>query len=67
MRPSSALQSSPTQQPVTRHGLASGLVAYLMWGLLPIYFILIEHVRPQEVLAHRIVWAIPLGCRDSSS
>ncbi|MEM7503736.1 MAG: EamA family transporter RarD [Pseudomonadota bacterium] len=61
MRSSSALQSSLAPQPVTRHGLASGLVAYLMWGLLPIYFILIEHVRPQEVLAHRIVWAIPLG------
>ncbi len=61
MRPASTGQTSLGPQPVTRHGLLSGLVAYLMWGLLPIYFILIEDVRPLEVLAHRIVWAIPLG------
>lgn len=48
-------------QPVTRQGLAAALVAYLMWGLLPIYFIWLHAVAPLEVLAHRIVWAIPLG------
>lgn len=61
MSGASPLQSAIGSQPVTRHGLMSGLAAYLMWGLLPIYFILIEHVAPLEVLAHRIVWAVPLG------
>jgi chloramphenicol-sensitive protein RarD len=32
-----------------------------MWGLLPIYFVLIAAATPTEVLAHRIVWAVPFG------
>lgn len=53
--------SARSPQPVTRAGLASALIAYVMWGLLPIYFIYLAAVAPLEVLAHRIVWAIPLG------
>ena len=42
-------------------GVAAGLVAYLIWGVLPVYFKLTEHVDVLEVLAHRIVWAVPFG------
>ena len=42
-------------------GVAAGLVAYLTWGVLPVYFKLTEHVDILEVLAHRIVWAVPVG------
>ncbi len=42
-------------------GIVPGLVAYLIWGFLPIYFKVTEHVDPLEVLAHRIVWAVPFG------
>ncbi len=42
-------------------GIVPGLVAYLVWGFLPVYFKLTEHVDALEVLAHRIVWAVPLG------
>ena len=42
-------------------GVVAGLVAYFIWGFLPIYFKVTEHVEPLEVLAHRIVWAIPFG------
>ncbi len=42
-------------------GIVPGLVAYLTWGFLPIYFKLTQHVDPLEVLAHRIVWAVPFG------
>ncbi len=42
-------------------GVAAGLVAYLIWGVLPVYFKLTEHVDVFEVLAHRIVWAVPVG------
>jgi len=45
----------------TRDGLVSGLIAYVLWGFLPIYFKIIEAVPPLEVLAHRIVWAVPFG------
>src|SRR5690606_23457478 len=46
---------------LTRDGLVAGLVAYVLWGFLPIYFKIVETVAPLEVLAHRIVWAVPFG------
>lgn len=45
----------------TREGLLTGLIAYVLWGFLPIYFKIVETVPPFEVLAHRIVWAVPFG------
>lgn len=33
-------------------------LAFVMWGLLPIYWKALSHVRPTEVLAHRIVWSL---------
>ncbi len=44
-----------------RAGVAAGLVAYTLWGVFPAYFKLIDSVAPLEVLAHRIVWAVPFG------
>ena len=32
-----------------------------MWGVLPVYFKLVEDVAALEVLAHRIIWAVPFG------
>lgn len=37
-------------------GLASG--AYIIWGILPIYWKLLLTVPALEVLAHRIVWSV---------
>ena len=45
----------------TRDGLLAGLVAYVLWGFLPIYFKIVAEVPPLEVLAHRVVWAVPFG------
>lgn len=42
----------------TRGGLLYGLAAYGLWGLMPLYFWLVRHVSPLEVLAHRILWSI---------
>jgi len=44
-----------------RDGIIAGLIAYLIWGFLPIYFKTIAAVAPLEVLSHRILWAIPFG------
>jgi len=44
-----------------RSGVIFGLLAYTMWGVFPVYFKLIESVAPLEVLAHRVVWAVPFG------
>jgi len=37
-------------------GLASAIGCYVLWGFLPIYWKLIDHVPALEILAHRIVW-----------
>ena len=37
------------------------MLAYVMWGLFPIYFKFLEAVSPTEMLAHRVVWAVPFG------
>jgi chloramphenicol-sensitive protein RarD len=50
---------TPEQQ--ARDGLLSALIAYLLWGVMPLYFILVKDVFALEVLAHRIIWAVPFG------
>ncbi len=44
-----------------RTGVIAGLLAYSLWGVFPVYFKLVGSVAPLEVLAHRIVWAVPFG------
>ncbi len=34
--------------------------AYILWGFLPIYWKLVDHVPAGEVLAHRILWSFVL-------
>ncbi len=41
-------------------GIVLILSGYLLWGLFPIYWALLNHVNPSEVLLHRVVWAMPI-------
>ena len=41
-----------------RLGVLSGLAAYTMWGLFPLYFPLLEPAGGVEIVAHRIVWSL---------
>ncbi|MDT0346717.1 EamA family transporter RarD [Streptomyces litchfieldiae] len=43
----------------SRAGLAYGLAAFGMWGLLPLYWHLLDSTGASEVLAHRMVWSLP--------
>ncbi len=43
-----------------RTGLAAAFAAYVAWGLMPIYFKLLAAVGPWEIIAHRVIWAIPV-------
>ncbi|MEE4276883.1 MAG: EamA family transporter RarD [Halieaceae bacterium] len=45
----------------TRDGVLCGLGAYVLWGVFPVYFKLVEEVAAGEVLLHRIIWAVPFG------
>jgi len=42
----------------TRAGLLLGLGAYLLWGVLPLYFKLVDQVPASEIVAHRVVWSL---------
>ena len=44
-----------------RDGVIAGLVAYTLWGVLPVYFKILGSVPASEVMLHRIVWAVPFG------
>ncbi len=43
-----------------RRGLLFALAAFGFWGLIPIYFKAVGSVPPLEILAHRVVWSVPL-------
>lgn len=42
-------------------GVVSGIAAYTIWGLFPIYFVLTKSINSLEILGHRIIWAVPFG------
>ena len=44
----------------TSRGFAFALSAYLIWGVVPVYFKLLSHVPPIAIVAQRIIWSIPL-------
>jgi len=42
-----------------RTGFALGLLAYALWGVLPLYFKAIEALAPTDIVAHRVIWSLP--------
>lgn len=44
-----------------QRGFVFAFSAYLLWGLLPLYLKALGHIPAFEVLAHRIIWSIPIG------
>lgn len=44
-----------------RNGLAATAAAFGFWGLTPIYWRAVEAVSAQELLALRVLWAVPLA------
>ncbi len=39
-------------------GLLYGVAAYTLWGVLPIYWKLLQGVPTSEILVHRIIWSL---------
>ncbi|WP_145407585.1 EamA family transporter RarD [Paenibacillus xylanexedens] len=39
------------------NGLVNAIIAYIMWGVLPLYWKLFNHVPAGEILSHRVVWS----------
>ncbi|WP_027364466.1 EamA family transporter RarD [Desulfotruncus alcoholivorax] len=38
-------------------GIASAAGAYILWGILPVYWKLIQQVPSEQILAHRFIWS----------
>ncbi|MBT2131669.1 EamA family transporter RarD [Aliiroseovarius lamellibrachiae] len=45
----------------TPQGLAFVIAAYFLWGFLPLYMKALSHVPAAEVVAHRVVWSVPVA------
>jgi len=43
----------------SRTGLIYGLLAYGLWGVLPLYFKAIAEIAPFDIVAHRVLWSLP--------
>lgn len=46
--------------PVGPSGLPAAIAAYLIWGFLPLYLVLVASVPPTEFVAWRVIWTLPL-------
>lgn len=44
--------------PAKQKGTACAIGAYLAWGVLPVYWKLLQAVPARQILAHRIVWSL---------
>ncbi len=59
--PDPAPAPSPAPSPALKaSGLLPALGAYLTWGFLPLYLILVKSVPPFEFVGWRIIWTLPL-------
>jgi chloramphenicol-sensitive protein RarD len=56
-----ASSSSGPQSGDSPRGFAFALAAYLLWGFLPFFMKAVAHIPAFEVVAHRIVWSVPLA------
>lgn len=42
-------------------GLAFAIAAYVLWGFLPIYMKALSALGPVEIIAHRVIWSLPVA------
>ncbi len=52
---------TPMNREDTPKGLALAVTAYVLWGFLPLYMKAMAHVGPVEIVAHRIIWSVPVA------
>jgi len=45
----------------TGAGFGFALTAYFLWGFLPLYMKLLDHIPAPEIVVHRVIWSIPVA------
>ncbi|SPU04104.1 putative integral inner membrane protein [Bacillus subtilis] len=48
------------QHAETKKGVIYTAVSFIMWGLFPLYWKLLEQLPALDILAHRIIWSFVL-------
>jgi chloramphenicol-sensitive protein RarD len=56
-----ANSSSGPQTGDSPRGFVFALIAYVLWGFLPFFMKAVAHIPASEVVAHRIIWSVPLA------
>ncbi len=60
--PMAVNQTTETSQPGDGvRGFAYAFTSYILWGFLPFYMKAVAHVSPFEVIAHRVIWSVPIA------
>ncbi|MCY1127228.1 EamA family transporter RarD [Frigidibacter sp. RF13] len=59
--PTAPLPQSGPQNEDSLRGFLFALAAYLLWGFLPLYMKAMAHIPTLEVLAHRVIWSVPVA------
>ena len=55
------MENIPPKNEDSLRGFGFALTAYLLWGFLPIFMKAVAHISPAEVIAHRVIWSIPIA------
>ena len=55
------MDSLPDQNSDSPRGLTYAVATYVMWGFLPLFMKALAHVPPPEVIAHRVIWSLPIA------
>ncbi|AWD20628.1 EamA family transporter RarD [Fuscovulum blasticum] len=53
--------SLPPRNEDSLSGFFFALSAYVLWGFLPLYMKALANVPPIEVIAHRVIWSVPVA------
>lgn len=56
-----ATTSPRTSDDAATRGFLFALSAYTLWGVLPLFLKLVDHIPAVEVVAHRILWSVPIA------
>lgn len=52
---------APKANEDTPQGLSFAITAYVLWGFLPLYMKAMSHIPAPEVVAHRVIWSVPVA------
>jgi chloramphenicol-sensitive protein RarD len=53
--------TGPALKAGAARGFAFAMAAYVLWGFLPLYMKAVAHISAFEVVAHRILWSLPVA------